>query len=88
MVRTQLSWQISWEADFALFRGQWAVPWRQATGAFVKIFGLKTNYGSRWVWKVPLLWSLSTWGHLPSLVLGPLCVCLLTQMNPVSHIEG
>lgn len=76
VVQMLLSWQISREADFALFRGQWAVSWHQATGAFVKVFGLETSYASRWYGRqhcYMFLRSLSTWGHQPSFVLGPLC---------------
>lgn len=77
MVQRQLSRQSRLEADFALFRGQWAVPWRQATGAFVQAFGLirKASYAGRWGTEgsiaFRLLVPVSTWGHLPSFVLGP-----------------
>lgn len=69
VVQMQLSWQSRREADFALFRGQWAVPWHQATGAFVKASGLirKTSYAGAWrqcCFRLRL--SVSTWSHLSS----------------------
>lgn len=77
VVQRQRSRQSRLEADFALFGGQWAVPWRQATGAFVQAFGLirKANYAGRWGTEGSIAFRLSvpvsTWGHLPSFVLGP-----------------